>query len=88
MSNLLGFHHCTSYWLRLQRLLEAGLLNQEIHNINISCGHVVRDFESKAKTFDFNKLGVIDFFFLKTDHVQCLGGSLAIDFSKNLECKV
>ena len=58
----------------------------------ISCGQVVRDFEREAKTrckVNSDKLGGSDFTkIFKTDHVQCLGGSLDIDFSKNLVCKV
>ena len=50
---------------------------------------ILKGKQKLGVTFNSNKLGGIDFYkIFKTDHVQCLGGSLDIDFSKNLISKV
>ena len=50
---------------------------------------ILKGKQKLGVTFNSDKLSGIDFTnFSKTDDVQCLGGSLDIDFSKNLVCKV
>ena len=57
--------------------------------VAVTLSGILKAKQKLGVTFNSNKLGVIDLKKkIKTDHVQCLGGSLAIDFSKNLECKV
>jgi len=57
---------------------------QKLHTVvAVTSSGILKAKQKLGVTFNSNKLGVIDF-----TNFSKLGGSLAIDFLKNLECKV